>query len=156
MVSTSTTDRVTLLDRGAFVQGEYLTNLDLERVLADALRSLGVSYTWANEGGESFTWPDFRVNVDDRTWCLDCKGSSKHWGSLYHDRDSLLKDRRYHDEHFLWYVTNDLNVFSFDEMLDGLTEVWNGGRGGWCSVPRVERSLSDWLDALHEENDEGD
>lgn len=153
-MSISTTERVDLLDRSAFVPGEYLTNLELERVLAGALRSLGVDHDWANEHGESYSWPDFVVVVDGREWCLDCKGSPKHWGSLYHDARSLSKDHAYHEEHGLWYVTNDLNVFSFDEMLEGLCEVWNYGREGWSSKPRVERSLSDWLEALHEADQE--
>lgn len=136
------------------MQGEYLTNLELERVLADALRSLGVRYIWANEGGESFTWPDFKVILDDRVWHVDCKGSAKHWGSLYHDVQSLAKDKRYHDDKFLWYVTNDLAVFSFDEMLEGMVDVWNRGRQGWCSAPTSKRSISDWIDALRQANEE--
>lgn len=117
---------------------EYLDGLDLERVVAANLSSLGVDHVWLNEHGEANGFPDMFVGGAQ----LDCKGSKKYYGSMFMGVGSFeTMSRRQLLWGEFWFVLNDLSVVSFTEFDTGKQRK----SGGYRMKPSKPKSLREWL-----------
>lgn len=120
----------------------FLDGIKLEWVVHQHLMALDVEHLWLNARGESNSFPDIVVGLDVQ---VDCKGSTKYFGSMFIGVDvyeTMAWRCKSHGE--IWYVLNDLSVVSFTE-FDQQKE---RKAGGYRMAPSNPRSINEWLKTL--------